>query len=142
MFSLLLVLAGIAAAPDDNAALQGVWNAKSMESDGRPEPAGSVKQMRFTFKGDKLLIRGNFQNDREEECSYKIDASKSPKHLDFTPPTEKKPILAIYEIKGDELKMCIRHGNSSGGRPKEFSSKPGSNFILLVFVKAKPEPKK
>src|SRR5262245_34836798 len=85
--------------------LQGVWVAKSMEADGKPAPADKVERMRFTFKGDKLLLRGNFDDDREAECTYKIDANQSPKHLDFTPPKSDKAILAIYEVKGDELKV-------------------------------------
>jgi uncharacterized protein (TIGR03067 family) len=126
-------------AADDKASLQGVWIAESMEVDGKPAPAEVIKRMRFTFKGDKLLVKGNFNDDREEQCSYEIDATKSPKHLDFTPPKEKKPILGIYEVKGDELKLCLRHGSSSDGRPTEFSTKPDSNLILMVFKRAKPE---
>jgi uncharacterized protein (TIGR03067 family) len=139
VFLLAFVTGAGPAAPDDKASLQGVWIAKSMEADGKPAPAEEVKRMRFTFKGDKLLVRGNFDNDREEECSYEIDATKSPKHLDFTPPKEEKPILGIYAVKGDELKLCLRHGNSSGGRPTEFSTKPESDLILMVFKRAKPE---
>jgi uncharacterized protein (TIGR03067 family) len=133
------VMGASPAAPDDKASLQGVWIAESMEADGKPAPAEALKRMRFTFKGDKLLVRGNFADDREEECSYGIDATKSPKHLDFTPPKEKEPILGIYEIKGDDLKLCLRHGGSSAGRPTEFSAKPDSELILFVFKRAKSE---
>jgi uncharacterized protein (TIGR03067 family) len=128
-------------ATDDKAALQGIWIAQSMEADGKSAPSDTVKNMRFTFKGDKLLVRGNFDNEREEECSYEIDATKSPKHLDFTPPKEKKPLLAIYELKDDELKICIRHASSSEGRPDKFDTKPDSKLILLVLKKAKAETK-
>ena len=98
--------AGGSAAPDDKASLQGIWNAKSMEVDGKPAPAEAVKLMRFTFKGGNVSVRGNFNDDREEECSYAIDATKSPKHIDIKPPKEDKSILGIYDIKGDELKLA------------------------------------
>lgn len=124
---------------DGTASLQGVWIAKSMEADGKPAPAEAVKRMRFTFKGDKLLVRGNHDDGSEEECGYEIDAKKSPKQLDFTPPKQKKPVLGIYEIKGDELKLCLRHNGSAEGRPTEFSTKPESKLILMVFKRAKPE---
>jgi len=136
---LLPFLAGAGSAgTDDKASLQGVWTAKSMEVDGKPAPAEAVKQMRFTFKGDKLLVRGNHKDDSEQECSYEIDATKSPKHLDFTQ-EDKQHVRGIYDINGDELKVCLRHASSSDGRPADFSTKPRSKLILLVFKRAKAE---
>jgi uncharacterized protein (TIGR03067 family) len=135
----VLALPGTSKAADDaKDPLQGVWIAQSMESDGKAAPAAAVKKMRFTFKGDKLLVRGNFEDDSEETCAYKVDPKKTPKHLDFSPPKEKKPILAIYAMKGDELKICLRHGKSSKGRPTEFATKPDSDLVLIVFKKQKP----
>jgi uncharacterized protein (TIGR03067 family) len=127
---------GPAAGPTD--ALQGVWVAQSLESEGKKAPADGLTKMRFTFKGDKLLIRGNFKDDREEECPFTVDNTQSPKHLNFTPPKEKKPILAIYEIKGDELTVCLRHASSTDGRPTTFATKPDSKLVLIVFKKQKP----
>ena len=126
-------------AADDKDSLQGVWLAQSMESDGNSAPKEAVERMRFTFKEDTLLVKGNFNDDREEQCTYKIDAKQSPKHLDFTPPKQDKPILGIYEIKDDQLKLCLRHGGSSGGRPSEFSAKRDSGMVLMVFKRNKPE---
>lgn len=126
------------AADDGDKSLQGVWVAESMQIDGKPAPDKVVEQMRFTFKGKKLLVRGNFDDGREEECDYAADPAKSPKHLDFTPPKEKNPILGIYEVNGDELKICLRHASSSDGRPTKFASKTDSKLVLIVFKKQKP----
>lgn len=126
------------AAENSDDALQGVWVGHSMEADGNALPAEAARQMRFTFKGDKLLVKGNFADGREEECSCKINSEPSPKHLDFTPPGEKKPVLGIYEAKGDELKLCLRHGGSSEGRPTEFATKAGSKLVLITFERQKP----
>ena len=96
------VMGASPAAPDDKASLQGVWIAESMEVEGKPAPAEAVKRTRFTFKGDKLLVKGNFDDEREEECIYHIDSTKSPKHLTFTPPKEshqETPILGIYDVQ-------------------------------------------
>src|SRR5262249_12352759 len=100
-----------------------------------------AKRVRFTFKGDRLLIRGeNKENDREEEFDYQVDATKSPHHLDITITRrdEQKTVQAIYEIKDGELKICIRHERSAEGRPKEFATKPESNLILLRLTKESP----
>src|SRR5262249_43960615 len=126
------------AGDDPKEPLQGVWLAQSLEADGKPAPAEALKRMRFTFKADKLLIKGNFDDNREEECTYKLDPKQSPKHVDVPPAPEKKPVLAIYEVKGDELKICLRHGNSAKGRPTEFATKAESQLVLMVFKKQKP----
>jgi len=118
--------------------LLGVWVAQSMEAREQKVPEEVVKRMRFTFKADKLLIRGNFGDERDEECSYKIDPRSSPMHLDFIPPKEEKPVLAVYEVKGDELRVCLRHASGSGGRPKEFKTKADSKLVLIVFKRQRP----
>jgi uncharacterized protein (TIGR03067 family) len=136
---LTFVTGGGTVAAGDKDSLQGVWMGESMESDGNQAPKEAVDRMRFTFKKNELLVKGNFQDDREERCSYKIDGTKSPKQLDFTPPKAEKPILAIYELKGDKLRIRLRHGGSFGGRPTEFSAKRDSGMVLIVFKRKKPE---
>jgi len=128
----------MAAGEDTKDPLQGVWVAQSMEADGKPAPTEAARRLRFTFKGDKLLIKGNFNDEREEECNYKVDPKQSPKHLDFTAPKQKIPILGIFEVNGDELKICMRHASSSEGQPSEFATKAGSQLVLIVFKKQKP----
>lgn len=120
-------------ANNDGNALRGVWVAESMHKDGRPAPDEAVKRMRFTFDGDTLLVRGNAGDDRESKCSYKIDASHTPNHLDINPPDVKRPVLAIFEHNGDSLKICLRSGESDAGRPTEFATKDGSSLVLIVF---------
>jgi uncharacterized protein (TIGR03067 family) len=90
------------AGDDAKKPLQGVWIAQSVEADGKPAPAEAVKSMRMPFKGEKLFLVGNSPDGREDECVYTVDPAKSPKHLDFTPPKEKKAILALRaeKIKG------------------------------------------
>jgi uncharacterized protein (TIGR03067 family) len=137
--TLFLLLQGTGMAGGDADALQGVWVAQSLEADGKPAPADAIKLMRFTFKGDRLLLRGNARDNREEECAYKIDPKQSPKQLDFTMPNEKMPILGIYAVMGDELKLCIRHAsNSSEGRPTSFSTTAGKGLVLVVLKKERP----
>jgi uncharacterized protein (TIGR03067 family) len=126
-------------ADEDNQLLQGVWVAKSVEIDGKPAPPQVIARMQFTFKDKKLLVRGNYDNDREIEGDYKVDSAQSPKHLDFVLPKESKPIQGIYKLSGDELRVCLRHGGSSEGRPTKFVTKVDSQLILVVFRKQKPQ---
>src|SRR5207249_4310041 len=94
-------------AGDDAKALQGVWIGQSMEKDGKPAAAEAAKRMQFAFKGEKLLIRGNFTDDRELECTYKVDVKQIPNHLEIFPANDKKSVLGIFEVKGDQLKICL-----------------------------------
>jgi uncharacterized protein (TIGR03067 family) len=125
------------AAEDGKAALQGVWVARSMEVDGKAAPAEDTRRTRFTFKGDNLLLRGNFDDDSEDERACTIDPRKSPKHLDLTPAHEKERILGIYELKGGELRVCLRQAGGAGGRPTAFATRAGARLVLIVFRKQK-----
>lgn len=121
-------------AATEKGSLEGTWIAKTMEKDGKKAPEEAVKRMSYRFAGDKLFVKGNFENDRVDECSFVLDGSREPKQLDFTPPKAKKAILAIYERKGDALKICMRHSSSDKGRPTEFKTTPDSALILIVFT--------
>jgi uncharacterized protein (TIGR03067 family) len=134
----LITQSVLKAGGDAKKTLEGVWIGQSMEVDGKALPAEEAKRMRLTFKGDKLLIRGNFKDDRELECDYKVDAKQSPHHLDFTPRNEKKSLQGIYDVKDGVLKVCMSHETGSEGRPKMFATKAGSQLILVVFNKQKP----
>lgn len=120
--------------------LQGVWQPKSIKANGVDVPQEAVAKTRFTFQKTKLLIRGNFGDEREDTCKYKIDVTKSPRHFEFTPPGKDKPIQGIYQLKDGELRICVSRTNSGGKRPSEFKSDPDSGMILFIMRKAK-EPK-
>jgi alpha-L-fucosidase len=119
----------------DPAALQGIWVARSMEIDGKPVPDEDLKHMRFDFQGDSVIVRGNHNNDEEETARYSIAPHKSPKEIEIAPLKEKNSILGIYELKDDELKLCLRHASSHKGRPTEFSTKPDTQLVLLSLKK-------
>lgn len=116
--------------------LQGAWIAKSIEAKGQPAPPEAVKSMQFTFKGDKLFVRGNFKDDREEEGSYKIDMTKTPAQIDYSVSGQQKTVIGIIELSGDELRVCFRHNSSDGARPTAFAAKE-DGVILVVLTKAK-----
>ena len=137
LVSLFPALPIVALAADDAKPLQGAWIAKSMEVNGAPAPAKAVERVQFTFEGDKLSIKGNFSDERVDECTYKVDGEKSPKHLDISHPKETKPIVGIYKVNGDTLTVCLRHASSNEGRPNEFVSKADSNLVLITFEKKK-----
>jgi uncharacterized protein (TIGR03067 family) len=133
---LAVALTAHPAAGADKDDLQGVWRAATMEINGKKAPAAEVKRTRFTFKGDKLLIRGAKDDGREMECAYKIDADKAPKQIDIV--SKDKTLAGIYEVKGDQLKVCFENGGKAENRPKKFDTNRKEELVLIVFKTQKP----
>ena len=50
-------------------------------------------------------------------------------------PNKGKTLVGIYEVKGDELKVC--HGDPGADRPKEIASKEGSGLSLITLKRVK-----
>ena len=118
--------------------LEGVWNAVSMEGNGKPMPAQLAEGVVFTFKGEKLVLRGLGGNTVEQECTVAIDTTATPKRLDFTPVGSARTVYAIYEIGGekrDELKIAFVRGGAADSRPSTFTTTVGSNGLLFVLKK-------
>jgi uncharacterized protein (TIGR03067 family) len=120
----------------DKDELQGEWAATSGEINGKPAPAEEVKATRFTFKGDALLMRHAKDNGKPDEGTYKVDPKQSPKQLDIT--SKNKTLHGIYEIKGDELKVCFETGEKPENRPTKFATSAEKEEVLIVFKRQKP----
>lgn len=131
----LVCAAGASAADKDIEKLQGVWNVVSSEVDGTAVPDESAKRMRLTFKGDKLIVKDWYGDDREDACTYKVDSTKSPKTLDITPARHRDLTRFIYELNGDNLKVCMFNKSPSTEYPKEFTSKNKQSLMILKRVK-------
>ncbi len=58
---------------------------------------------------------------------YKVDATQSPKHLDWSQDEGKSWYLAIYEIENDVLRINFG-GGGSGKRPAVIGPNQGSQF--------------
>ena len=124
------------AAGADKEDLQGVWVATSMEINGELAPAKEVERTRFTFKGEKLLVRHAKDEGKEEKATFKADPKKSPRHLDIT--LRNKTLHGIYEVKGDELKFCFETGDKPENRPTKFATNKEEELVLIVFKRQKP----
>jgi uncharacterized protein (TIGR03067 family) len=130
-FAVVLLL-GAQAADKDEDKMQGTWTFVSAEKGGEKAPEDEIKKLKVTIKGNELIIG---DGKRDEKATFKLDSSKKPKALDVTPPRDDKPVLGIYELDGDNLKMCWRKGG--GERPTKFASEPKSDLMLLVLKREK-----
>lgn len=117
--------------PSSRTELEGAWQARSVERDGKPEPAEAVTRTRYTFKGKQLLVRGNYASDREDALTFTADASDTPKYLDLTDANGYET-AGIYEIKDDVLTVCLGRGE----RPAECrAGMPRITRIVLTRIK-------
>ena len=68
-------------------------------------------------------------NPRQVACAaiYKVDATQTPKHLDWSQDGGKSWYLAIYEIENDVLKINFG-GGGSGKRPTVIGPNTGFQF--------------
>ena len=115
--------------------LDGDWEAVSMIRDGKEGKPPGENKMVVTIKGDAITFK---QGDDDHKGTIKVDTSKTPKTMDLMPedgPAKGKTLVGVYEIKGDELRVC--HGEPGKDRPAELSSKEGSGLMLITFKRVK-----
>lgn len=136
-----LLLASQASADDaqkDLDALQGTWKLVSAERDGKAIAADEVQKTRITFQKDTFDFPDAAGIGTSKKGTIKVDPTKKPKSMDATSSNaddKGKVSLGIYEINGDDYKVCFAPPGKE--RPTEFSSKAKSGHILQVWKRAK-----
>jgi uncharacterized protein (TIGR03067 family) len=81
--------------------LEGTWQVTAMEAFGKPAPADKAPK--------ELVIAGNKLKGLGPDMDIKLDPAKKPRWIDLTFKKGDKsyPIKAIYDLSGDELRLCI-----------------------------------
>jgi uncharacterized protein (TIGR03067 family) len=120
--------------------LQGTWESVKLIFDGKDLTDKEQYKFKLVFKGDQATVVSSAAVEKEyAKLTFKLDPSTMPKILDVTVAggVQKNAVLeGIYEVKGDELKLCAKvFGND---RPSEFASPSGSSIVLAVLKKEKP----
>jgi uncharacterized protein (TIGR03067 family) len=116
----------------DQEGLQGTWQVVELTFNGMSVPEDARKEIKLTFKGERVQIgkRGH---------SFKLDPTKKPKAIDLTlldEPNQGKTISAIYELKGDDLTLCIPF-KLNADRPMAFKAEKGADLMLYVLRRSK-----
>jgi uncharacterized protein (TIGR03067 family) len=132
--TLLLIGADKDAPKTQDKDLDGSWEFVSGIRDGKPDqPPGKAV---LIFKGNELAVK---LGDKEmEKATIKADPTRTPRTLDIVPsmgPEKGNAALAIYEVKGDELRICVARPGKE--RPTEFSAKEGSGHSLITLKRVK-----
>lgn len=125
---------------NDLVKLQGRWKLRTARSsDEDLDKQGFVK---FTWVIKEESVTQEYENQRKRSGRFKLAPEKSPKQIDLTWGEEKADLrqrIGIYALEGDNLKVCL--GTvvpvEESRRPTNFTTKPGSGWILLEFERVK-----
>jgi uncharacterized protein (TIGR03067 family) len=108
--------------------LQGTWIVTGLELDGQQMPDAILANGHIAVRGKRFVSTGM---GSEYEGKLELDPSQTPRHLNMifdAGPEKGNTNLCIYEIKGDQWKICIATRGAT--RPSGFASPPGSGFAV------------
>ncbi|MCE9564943.1 MAG: TIGR03067 domain-containing protein [Planctomycetes bacterium] len=128
---------------DDLASLQGNWKPLQCEFQGVPQmPADVMKQVTSVFDKNEYHL---YFVDRSVMppkvlrlalANISLDAAASPKTITFEfaqGPLKGKKLHGIYEIAGNQLKMC--YGPEEKPKPTEFKAAATSGCFLETWAR-------
>jgi len=104
----------------DGEKIQGTWEPAGISLGGKPLPAPPKELPTRSFTGDKLVTKdpGKKGDLAVEEASFKLDATKEPRHIDITRKRDGRTVRGIYLLDGDTLKVAYHLGGEV--RPTKF----------------------
>ena len=115
--------------------MQGTWRVVSWQMADEKKAGDEVKKMKVTVKGNTLIYdTGEKRKKGEGEGTIKLDPKT--KAFDWTLTDLGTTMLAIYELKGDDLK--IGFGNDGLFRPKRMVMGKEDVVWMLVLKREKP----
>jgi uncharacterized protein (TIGR03067 family) len=143
-----IVASGLGAAGDDakekaikkdRQQYKGTWRVLSLEVNGNKSNEDDAKKITVINHVDGTW---SIHVDGTEiaKGTSKIDPTKKPKTIDFTPTMgleTGREYLGIYELGAKTRKLCFAPPGRD--RPAEFSSMPGSEHFLVSFEREKSE---
>jgi uncharacterized protein (TIGR03067 family) len=116
-------------------ALIGTWKPVEAELAGVKLPEAVLAPLRLDLGKGTYVVRGAESPDRG---TVAVDASKRPATMDITGeegPHKGQLLPAIYELKGDVLKIC--YDLSGKSRPAEFKTAKGTRLYLAIYQREK-----
>ena len=114
--------------------LQGRWAVKSLEIDEMTLPAQIFATAAFEVTGERFISHGM---GAEYAGTIAVNAAAMPHEMDMyfdSGPEKGNTNLAIYELAGDALKLCIATRGTI--RPAAFATTPGSGIALETLQRA------
>src|SRR4051812_37564928 len=132
---LMLGTATVLSQTNTTARLEGTWIIDSIVRDPPESKPDEGKGLEVLIKGDAIVVKTPESGERFGGLIFKVNANATPATVDFwvdeTPfgksrekILQEPPVLAIYEVKGDILRVCWSPLEDRT-RPAEFACRPG-----------------
>ncbi len=123
----------------DEDAILGTWAIDKFDADGGNAPS-QPNEIKFVFaeKGKFTMDQGGPDHGDRGGATYKIDPTAMLKEMDLS--LHGESFLAIYELNGDTLKICIPYKPNSA-RPTEFVANGKAGISVVTFKRVKDEKK-
>jgi uncharacterized protein (TIGR03067 family) len=124
-------LGAFAAETPDAKAIQGSWIPVKAELSGQPMANAVLKTISLKMTDGKYDV---LVGDHPDSGTYLLDPNSNPKGITITGvegPNSGKTFPAIYEIKGDTLRIC--YDLSGAKRPVEFKTVAGTKLYLVTY---------
>jgi uncharacterized protein (TIGR03067 family) len=119
----------------DLLAMQGTWQLESYEN-GKKDARLSKKRTLF-IGGDLFLVR---EGDKILQAgTLRLVPNRKPKLVDAVVKKgehEDNTMLGIYELAGDQLRVCFDPEGES--RPRKFAAKTGGSLVLATYKRIRP----
>ncbi len=135
-FAVAVLLSAFAAdSPDDAKAVQGSWTPAKAELAGQPMTDDVLKTISLKLENGRYDVLVGVLPDKG---TYTIDSTTKPKSMTITGtegPNNGKTYPAIYELKGDTLRIC--YDLSGAKRPTEFKTSAGTKLYLVTYNRKK-----
>lgn len=95
-----------------------------------------AEKAEFEFKAGTITVREG-DKTKDEGATFKLDATKTPGHIDITPPSGDKTVLGIYQTKATKegLELTLAFAKNSGERPTDFKADAPGVMLLKLFRK-------
>jgi uncharacterized protein (TIGR03067 family) len=119
----------------DAKAVQGNWKPARAELAGQPMTDDVLKSISLKLENGRYEV---FVGDKPDRGTYTLDSASKPKSMTITGtdgPNNGKTYPAIYELKGDTLRIC--YDLSGAKRPTEFKSIAGTKLYLVTYNRKK-----
>jgi uncharacterized protein (TIGR03067 family) len=115
--------------------VDGTWKIKSAELAGKKFPSQPGVELKLTIKKGEYEV----QAESLDRGTVTYNDSAKPRRMEIKGvegPNAGKTILAIYELSGDEMKVC--YDLSGKAHPTEFKTVPNSPLFLVTYERVKP----
>ena len=129
-------------AKSDHKLIQGNWKRVERHINGKVRSEDMITK--FALQITKAEMVANFKvgdAEREVKIKYKLDPSKTPKHIDvtFERDGQSRTRKSIYLLEGDTLKICGKR--ESDERPTKIEAKEGDGQNIFVYKRVKEQDK-